>query len=242
VNIFITGGTSGLGLALAQQYILDGHRVGICGRDLGKLPARLTEHALFSSYKADVVDKEGLFDAMERFSGDIGLDLVIANAGRSVGTKPSIPDFELGREVMRVNVIGVMNTFEKAMEIMLPKKSGHMVAISSVAGLVGLPRAGAYCASKAAVIKLCESMSVDLAVHGINVSAILPGFIDTPLTEINAHPMPFLMSAEKAAKITAKAIEDKKVYFIFPRPMKFLILLLEKMPRFLYRWIIKRMH
>lgn len=235
MNIFITGGTTGIGLALAKLYLEEGHRVGICARNLEKFPAEIrNKYKLLKCYEVDVVNREELRTAIMDFSqGD--LDIIIANAGRSVGAKSKTPQFSVANTIIDINVKGVLNTFEIALELMLPKKKGHLVATASVAGFVGLPGAGAYSASKAAVLKLCESYSIDLKRSGISVTAIAPGFIDTPLTQQNNHKMPFLMSAEQAAKRIKRAIEKKKPLYIFPFRMKLVMTILDKMPRSLYR-------
>ncbi len=235
VNIFITGGTTGLGLELAKLYLEEGHRVGICARNLGKFPSEIrNKYKLLLCYQVDVSNREELRSAILEFSQG-SLDIVVANAGRSVGTKTSTPQFSVANTIIDINVKGVLNTFEVALEIMMPKKKGHLVATASVAGFMGLPGAGAYSASKAAVLKLCESYAIDLRRFGISVTAIAPGFVDTPLTQQNNHKMPFLMSAQKAAKLIKRAIEKKKVLYIFPFRMKLIVLLLEKMPRSWYR-------
>lgn len=235
MNIFITGGTTGIGLALAKLYLEEGHRVGICARNLEKFPTEIrNKYKLLKCYEVDVVNREELRSAIMDFSqGD--LDIIIANAGRSVGAKSKTPQFSVANTIIDINVKGVLNTFEIALELMLPKKKGHLVATASVAGFVGLPGAGAYSASKAAVLKLCESYSIDLKRTGISVTAIAPGFIDTPLTQQNNHKMPFLMSAEKAARLIKRAIEKKKPLYIFPFRMKLVMTILDKMPRSLYR-------
>ena len=238
MNIFITGGTTGIGLALAKLYLEEGHRVGICGRNLSKFPTEIrNKYKLLQCYEVDVTKREELYSAIHDFA-PVELDMVIANAGRSVGVKSKTPQFSVANEIIDINVKGVLNTFDIALEIMLPRKKGHLVATASVAGFMGLPGAGAYSASKAAVLKLCESYSLDLKRHGINVTAIAPGFIDTPLTQKNNHKMPFLMSAEKAAKLIKRALEKKKVLYIFPFRMKVVVSILDKMPRSLYRLIM----
>jgi len=238
VHIFITGGTTGIGLSLALEYIKRGHHVGICGRDLSKLgPDLLKSNPNLKAYKVDVLDYQSLESAVEEFCGK-NLDMMIANAGRSVGSKTKIPNFEIANEVIDINVKGVLNTFDVALKRMLPRKSGHLVATASVAGLVGLPGAAAYSASKSAVLKICESYQLDLKNFGIHVTAILPGFIDTPLTRKNSHKMPFLMDSETAALKIIKAIESKKVRYIFPWQMKVVMTALEKMPRGLYRFFM----
>lgn len=235
MNIFITGGTTGIGLALAKLYLEEGHRVGVCARNLQKFPTEIrNKYKLLKCYEVDVVNRDELRAAIMDFAqGD--LDIIIANAGRSVGAKSKTPQFSVANTIIDINVKGVLNTFEIALELMLPKKKGHLVATASVAGFVGLPGAGAYSASKAAVLKLCESYSIDLKRSGIAVTAIAPGFIDTPLTQQNNHKMPFLMSAEKAAKLIKRAIEKKKPLYIFPFRMKIVMTVLDKMPRCMYR-------
>lgn len=237
MNVFITGGTTGIGASLAAMYAKAGHRVGICGRDLKKCEPIL-EGLNIEKFEVSVTDREALHAAIEKFAGNQNVDIMIANAGRSHGSKTKTPDFRSSRDIIDTNVIGVINAFEKASEIMLRFKSGHLVAIASVAGLVGLPGASAYSASKAAVLKLCESYALDFPKWGINVTSILPGFIDTPLTRKNDHPMPFLMDVDKAAGKIYRAIEQKKVEFIFPWQMMIVIKILEKIPRCLYRAIM----
>jgi short-subunit dehydrogenase len=239
MKIFITGGTTGIGLSLALAYLKEGHRVGVCGRNIKKLPENfLSTYPKAEAFNVDVTKREEVLRALEDFSKG-QLDLVIANAGISEGTKPSWPNFDSYRNVVDVNVNGVLYTFEGALNIMKKHGRGHLVAIASVAGFMGLPGAGAYCASKAAVLKLCESLSIDLTPQGYDVTAICPGFIDTPLTRQNKHPMPFIMSAEEGASRIKRAIARKKALYVFPFRMKLVVTLLDKMPRFLYRLLFK---
>ena len=235
MNIFITGGTTGIGLSLAKLYLEEGHRVGICARNLDKFPAEIkNKYKELKCYQVDVVNREELRAAIFDFAnGD--LDMIFANAGRSVGVKSKTPQFSVANDIIDINVKGVLNTFEFALELMLPRKKGHLVATASVAGFMGLPGAGAYSASKAAVLKLCESYAIDLKHSGIYVTAIAPGFVDTPLTRQNNHKMPFLMSSDKAAKLIKRALEKKKALYVFPLLMRIIVAILEKMPRSWYR-------
>ncbi|HAZ12108.1 MAG: hypothetical protein A2X86_06345 [Bdellovibrionales bacterium GWA2_49_15] len=241
MNYFITGGTTGIGFELVKLYLSQGHRVAICGRDLSKLPKGFHEQhkkALWV-YQLDVSDREALVKAVTDFTEKAeGLNVMIANAGRSVGSKSNIPDFQSAKEILETNVLGVLYSFEAAMQHFVSKKSGQLVAIASVAGFVGLPGAGAYSASKAAVVRLCESWSIDLKPLNISVSCICPGFIDTPMTQQNTHSMPFLMSGEKGAKLIGKAIESKRALYLFPLRMNLLITFLSLLPRFVYRWLM----
>lgn len=238
MNIFITGSTTGIGLELARLYLKEGHRVAISGRDLAKLPVDFKgQFPNASFYELDVLDKEKLALAIKDFSGG-QLDLVIANAGISMGVKSRLPQFDRWREVINTNIHGVINTFEPAVELMSQKHAGHLVALSSVAGFMGLPGAGAYSGSKAAVKTFCESLAIDLKREGIAVSIICPGFIDTPLTRKNHHPMPWLMSAEEGALRIKKAIEQKKGLYLFPWPMMLVTQILSRLPRSFYRYLM----
>jgi len=244
MRIFITGGTTGIGLELAKRYLARGDQVGLCGRNLEKLPSELLslgqKMQQLRLYQVDVKNRTEVLSAIASFwnCGD-GIDLVIANAGRSVGAKTSQPDFFLAQEVIVTNLLGVLYTFEGCLKFMLEKGQGHIAAVASVAGMVGLPGAGPYSASKAGVIKLCESYSIDLRPKGIHVSCICPGFIDTPLTQQNDHPMPFMISSEEASKRMIRALDRKMPLYIFPIPMKLAIIFLEKMPRWLYRFLMQ---
>lgn len=241
VNIFITGGTTGIGLELAQTYLREGNRVGICARDLSKCPVEIrNKYKLLKVYELDVTDRQALKNAVADFVGpEKILDMMVANAGRSVGAKNKLPNFDVAREIVDINVVGVLNAFEVALEYMLPKNHGHLVATSSVAGLVGLPGVASYSASKAYVLNFCESLGLDLAKYGITVTAILPGFVDTPLTKKNNHKMPFLMTADKAAVLIKKALDEKKSIYIFPWQMNLVMSVLRRIPRSWYRWLMK---
>ncbi len=243
MNIFITGGTSGLGLDLALEYLSRGNRVGICGRDLSKIPQEILEKyqknkKLLFCYTIDVVDLISLKKAILEFSQG-QLDIMVANAGISIGHKTALPDFEFARKIIDTNVVGVINSFEVATEIMIQQKKGKLVAIASVAGMIGVPKAAAYCASKAAVLKFCESLSIDLDPMGIKVITIAPGFIDTPLTRKNNHPLPFVLSSPVAANKVFMAIEKNISFYVFPISMKIVIYFLYFLPRSLYRRLMR---
>ena len=236
-SIFITGATSGIGFELAKLYVKEGHRVGVCGRDLTKLadPYRTR----FLCYEVCVTDEDRLREAIEDFSSKGGLDIVMANAGISVGRKTKIPDFKMTKKVFDINVYGVLNTFAPAIDIFLKQGYGQLVATASVAGFVGLPGASSYSASKAAIISLCESYALDLKEQGISVTTICPGFVDTPLTQKNDHSMPFLVNVEKGAKKIKKAIEKKEHLYLFPWQMALVMHFLKRIPRSCYRFIMQ---
>jgi short-subunit dehydrogenase len=243
--VFITGGTTGIGLELAKFYASEGWKVGICGRDRSKYEENFQgKRDNVTFYELDVSQKEELQKAIQEFSKPIGLDLLIANAGIGYKFKTKVPDFDYSYKMVHVNFLGVMYAFEAALSIMIPRSSGHLVAISSLAAYNGLPGVSAYSATKSAVLKYCESLHLDMKQFNICVTSICPGFVDTPLTQSNHHPMPFLMDAPKSAQLIASAIRKKKMTYAFPWFFSIIVKLLGIIPRTWYRSLmnIKRLN
>lgn len=186
-------------------------------------------------YTLDVTDREALHQAAEHFQAVGPTDIVIACAGISVGTLTEFPeDFSVFEQVHRTNVLGLLATFEPFLNTMKQANHGTLVGISSVAGVRGLPGAGAYSSSKAAVTAYCESLRVELAGTGVKVVTIAPGFIDTPMTQINPYAMPFLMPAEKFAQEALKTIAKGQSYRVIPWQMGVVAKLLRLVPNKLY--------
>lgn len=238
-SIFITGGSTGIGYALAKLYAANNYSVGVCGRSAEKLSDDFSSTGIYF-YTADVANLEQLQHAIQQFLKQTNnkLDIMVANAGRSTGSKQQMPDFSTVREIANTNYIGVINAFEIATEIFKRQGYGHLVSVASVAGMVGLPGAAAYSSSKAALLTLGESLAIDFPKHGITATTIAPGFIDTPLTQKNDHKMPFIMPVEKAAKKIKYAIERKKVLYVFPWQMRCFITFAKIIPRCWYRAIM----
>ena len=186
-------------------------------------------------YTLDVTDREALHQAAEHFQAVGPTDIVIACAGISVGTLTEFPeDFSVFEQVHRTNVLGLLATFEPFLNTMKQVNHGTLVGISSVAGVRGLPGAGAYSSSKAAVTAYCESLRVELAGTGVKVVTIAPGFIDTPMTQINPYAMLFLMPAEKFAQEALKTIAKGQSYRVIPWQMGVVAKLLRLVPNKLY--------
>ena len=242
MKIFISGGTTGIGYELALLYDGEGHEVAITGRDVTKLPVDFKKnYPRIHLFEVDVNNEEAMRSAVSDFAkGD--LDILIANAGISMGTKGRIPDFKRWKEVFQTNVDGLLNTLAPALEVMLKNKRGHIVTLSSVAGFLGMPGAGPYSASKAAVRIFSESLAIDLKKDNISVTTICPGFIDTPLTRKNPYSMPWLMSAPKGARLIKRAIDKKKMIYIFPWQMKIVVLFLSYLPRGLFCFIMNNIN
>lgn len=239
-SVFITGGTSGIGLELAKTYLKKGWKVGVCGRDADKFKGHFdSARDNIQFFSLDVADREAVKRAVHQFAQPTGLALMIASAGISYPYKSKVPDFDRTYRMVHVNLLGVMYAFEAAMEIMIPQGQGQMVAISSLAGFNGFPGISGYSATKGGVMKFCESLGLDLRHLGLTVTCVCPGFVDTPLTRLNHHPMPFLMKVDRAAEIIVRGIEKKKSLIVFPFIFGFAVRLLSIMPRFLYRRIMR---
>jgi NAD(P)-dependent dehydrogenase (short-subunit alcohol dehydrogenase family) len=172
-------------------------------------------------------------DFIARCGGTV--DVVIASAGVSAGTLTEHgEDFQAFEDIIATNLLSMVATFEPFIAGMRQAGGGRLVGISSVAGVRGLPGAGAYSASKAAVVAYCESLRVELAATGIRVVTIAPGYIRTPMTDGNPYRMPFLMDADDFATRATRAIDRGISYIVIPWQMGVVAKLLRLLPNALY--------
>lgn len=242
-TVFITGASSGIGAALAGHYARSGATLGLLARRRAELESLAAPFATTTSIHAvDVADTEAVRRAAHDFMAAQGVpDVVIANAGISIGTHGGdAKDVQVLERVFRVNVIGLAATLQPFVEPMRTRGSGRLVGVASVAGVRGLPGAGAYSASKAAVKTLLESLRLELHGTDVRVVTISPGYIDTPMTEKNPYPMPFLMAPEKFAAKAAAAIERGASFTVIPWQMGVAGLALRAMPNWLYDRLFAR--
>lgn len=236
-RIFLTGASSGIGAALARHYAARGASLGLLARGADPLSALARElpgtHFL---YPADVADAGALDGAARDFLARAGLpDIVIANAGVSCGTLTEHPeDLAAFERIFAVNVVGMFATFAPFIRAMREAGRGRLVGIASVAGIRGLPGSGGYNASKAAAITYLESLRLELRGSGVRVQTICPGYIDTPMTAVNPYPMPFLLSAEVAARRIARLIDAGRSYAVVPWQMALTAKLLRLLPNSLF--------
>ena len=242
LKVFITGASSGIGQALAEHYAKEGAIIGLAARRqdlLNTLQDSLTTETI--TYALDVRDAEALAGAANDFISRFGApDIVIANAGVSAGTlTENRDDIKTFKGVIDINLLGMVHTFQPFIESMKQAGKGSLVGIASVAGIRGLPGAGAYSASKAAVIAYLESLRVELCINGIHVTTIAPGYIKTPMTDINEYAMPFLMAPEVAAKKFAQAIAKKKRFIVIPWQMGCLARVMRFLPPWLWDTMMK---
>lgn len=236
--VFITGASSGLGEAFARHYAHAGHSLGLVARRgdrLAQLVASLPgEHHI---YVLDVRDRQALHVAANDFLARSGghVDIVIASAGISAGTlTEKLDDFEVFKSIFETNVLATVSTFEPFIASMREKREGTLVGIASVAGVRGLPGAGAYSASKSAVATYCESLRLELLPQNVGVVTIAPGYIRTEMTAKNPYKMPFLMDADQFAIRAAKRIHQKKTYSVIPWQMGWVARIMRILPDGLY--------
>ena len=240
LRVFITGASSGIGAALAREYAAQGATLGLVARRrelLDVLAASLPAPGSHSLYALDVTDHAALAAAAADFiARHGGADIVIANAGISYGTMTErLDDLPVFEAILATNVNPTVATFAPFIAGMKQQRGmRRLVGIGSVAGVRGLPGAGAYSASKAAVRCVCEALRIELKPHGIRVVTIAPGYIDTPMTRNNRYPMPFLMPVERFAARAVRAIALGDSYRVIPWQMGVVAKLLRALPDFLF--------
>ena len=220
--ILLTGASSGIGEALAIALAKKGGTLGLLARrepELRNLASRCqASGGTARVFAADVTDAIAIQQAAGTLRNEFGrIDILIANAGiggNNSETRELQP--EAVKKVIDINLMGAVNAVHAVLPDMLERKSGHLVAISSLAGFRGLPKSAAYSASKAAMTAFFESVRLDVQHKGVYVTIIQPGFIKTPLTAGRHNKMPFLMELDDAIPLFINAVEKKKKFAAFP--------------------------
>lgn len=226
MQIWITGAGSGIGKALALRYAAGGHTVVVSGRTLDKLKAVRDEAESLAGriipMTFDVTDDDAVQTSSDLLADLVPhLDLVIMNAGACEYIKGQTLDPAMFRRVMDANFFGMINTTNAALPLLRKAPDRPMLAgVCSLAGFIGFPRAEAYAASKAASRYLMHSLHIDFG-DFVDVCAINPGFVETPMTERNDFPMPFLMTADEAAGRIQSGLQKRPRELNFPRRLTF---------------------
>lgn len=234
-RIWLTGASSGIGRALALKLLDQGHLVALSGRGAAGLEALCSGRDNALPMPLDVTDRHAVGVAGHRLSELFGhLDLVILNAGTCEYLEAGQLDIALVERVFAVNFFGALYCAEAALPLL--RRAGvkgsrpQLAATSSASAYLALPRAAAYGASKAALSHFLESLRLDLAHEGVEVSLIHPGFVQTPLTDRNDFPMPMRISAESAADAILTGLEQRRLDIHFPRRFTSAIRLLGLLP------------
>jgi short-subunit dehydrogenase len=238
--IWITGASSGIGRALAIKFANEGWLVAASARRENLLQDLNKENSNIHSFPLDVTNidqcKSVFKNIIEKFN-----NIEISIFGTGIHDPKSEKEFNLDkiRRIMEVNYFGTINSINSVYEYYNSKKSGQISIISSVAGYRGLPAAGAYCASKSALLSFTESLYFEMKRKNVRVSLVSPGFIKTPMTDQNDFPMPMIKPPEFAAEqIYIGLIEKNSFEIHFPKTFTYLMKIIKILPNWLYFGVI----
>tara|TARA_B100001094_G_C17956309_1_gene683157 strand:- start:119 stop:880 length:762 start_codon:yes stop_codon:yes gene_type:complete len=234
--IWITGASSGIGKALAVKFAENGWKVAASARRENLLNELRNINQNIYPYPLDVTKIEKCISTAKSIIQEQGgIDICVFGTGMHDPKSEKRFNLDKIREIMEMNYFGTINSINSVYDYFSEKKNGQLSIISSVAGYRGLPAAGAYCASKSALISYTESLYFDLKRKNVKVSIICPGFIKTPMTDQNDFPMPMLKSPEFAAnKIYAGLIHKNNFEIHFPKSFTFLMKIIQILPNWLY--------
>ncbi|CAD5377777.1 Oxidoreductase, short-chain dehydrogenase/reductase family [Pseudomonas sp. OF001] len=242
-RIWLTGASSGIGAALAEILLQQGHHLALSARSEAPLQAlaeRWPQQVLV--LPGDLVDAEQVRAIGQRIAAAWGaLDCAILNAGTCEYIDARAFEAAMVERVVRANLFSAAHCIEAALPLLRRGHQPHLVAVASSVTFLPLPRAEAYGASKAALRYLCKSLRLDLAAEGIAVTLVSPGFVDTPLTRRNDFPMPMRWPVERAARHIAERLPRRPFEIAFPGAFVAILLLLAHLPRRLQLALGRRM-
>lgn len=242
---WITGASEGIGKALALNLAAEGYVVFASARSLGKLQALA---ASFSGagrivpLQLDVTDREANARAVETIVRECGaLALAVFNAGNFIPVRAFKLDPQAFDQSFALNFTGTLNGLIPAVEVMKKQGFGQMALVSSSAGFGGLPKNAAYGATKAGLINLAASLKFDLDAMNIRIQVVTPGFVETPATDKNDFPMPFLMKVDKAAQALSAGLKSNAFDITFPKRFTWILKAMNTLPYWLYFPLVARM-
>lgn len=240
-RVWIVGGSTGIGAATAERLLAVGARVAVSARTPETLEARFGTKETCLRLPADVLDPASLEHSRDAIVARWGgIDLALACAGTYREMRAIAPDREAARSIWRTNFEGAFNVYLACLPQWKAQGAGALALVSSAAAYTGLPNSLAYGASKAAVANLAESLWLDLAPHGIAVTLVTPGFVDTPLTAKNRFRMPALISAEEAAREILRGLERGEFEIHFPKRFTRSLKTIALLPHAIRFWCIRR--
>lgn len=227
-NAWIIGASTGIGAAVADELAKKGWEVVRSSRSQGEI-------------RIDVSDDASVVEAANKYQEAYGaFDLVLVMAGYWKRMSAKQFDLEVFKEHNNTNNVGLARCAAAVLPKMIDQNRGTFIGVSSVAGFRGLPGSSGYGPSKAAQINFLESLRTDLQNTNVIVQTVSPGFVKTPMTDVNTFPMPFIISAEKAAQIIVKGIEKKRAEIVFPTPMAISMKLARLVPASIWPKLFKK--
>jgi short-subunit dehydrogenase len=222
-NILITGASSGLGEGMAREWAAHGHNLALCARRIDQLTALRDEltakhpEIVVSVRELDVNRHDDVFRVFREFRNELGvLDRIIVNAGAGKGGPIGTGLFEANRLTAETNFVAALAQCEAAMEIFREQGEGHLVVISSMSALRGMPRLmNTYAATKAAVASLAEGLRIELRGRAIRVSTVYPGYIDSDINRKMKY-RPFLVDTATGCRALVRAIDSERAKVYVP--------------------------
>jgi NAD(P)-dependent dehydrogenase (short-subunit alcohol dehydrogenase family) len=240
LRVWLVGASTGIGLALAERLHRLGATVIVSARSAPALQAFVARHPGSLALPLDVTDRGAVQAAAEAARVEGPLDLVCYCAGHYHAMRATDIDLDDLLKHHQINTVGVLHLLDAVTPALLARGSGHISLISSVAGFRGLPRSLAYGPTKAALINLAETLYLDLHPHGLGVSVINPGFVETPLTAQNDFPMPGLITPAQAAEAIVAGWARGCFDIHFPKRFTLWMKLLRLLPYRLYFALVRR--
>jgi NAD(P)-dependent dehydrogenase (short-subunit alcohol dehydrogenase family) len=241
---WVTGASSGIGRATALELARRGFEVYATARRAGELQALAAEAAGLKGSiivaPGDVVDRDGLADLVGRLEAQREIALAVLNAGGAF--RDGFEDFGGAgfQQTFALNVQGVANSLHPLLPAMRARARGQIAIVGSLTSYGGLPNAGAYAPSKAAILSLAVGLRFLVEPLGLTVQIVNPGYILTPLTAGNAYPMPFLMGVEDAARRLCDGLERGGFEVRFPRRLAWILRALNLLPYSAYFWAFRK--
>ena len=221
-RVWVVGASSGIGAEVARELVRRGARVAISARRKSDLDEVAGGHMLV--VPLDVTDHAAAQTAAQQVGSELGgIDVLVAAAGHWQQTTAGELDVEVFSTHVQVNLMGMASSISAVLPGMRARGRGSVVGIASVAGYRGIPGAEAYGATKAAQINLLEALRAGLRGSGVTVQTVCPGFVETPMTRSNQFSMPFMVSADRAARTIVDGIEAGRVEIVFPWQMALLM-------------------
>ncbi len=222
-TILITGASSGLGAGMAREFAKKGRDLALCARRVERLEElksellRLNPSIRVVVRPIDVNNYEQVFEGFRAFQQDLGsLDRIIVNAGLGKGQPLGTGFFHANRQTAETNFVAALAQCEAALEILRKQNAGHLVTISSMSAMRGMPRnLTTYAATKAGLAALTEGIRADLIKTPIKVSTIYPGYIRSEINE-KVKNTPFMVDTETGCRALVKAIEKERAEAYVP--------------------------
>ena len=242
-TIWITGGSTGIGKALAIKFSNKGWNVAISARRENLLKEISDNHENIHGFPLDVTDKAKCKEVFEKIKNKFhNVDICFFSTGTWNPKKEKDIDVEQIEDVFKINFFGTLNSIKAVEEYYKNKKEGIITIVSSIAGYRGLPNSTGYGPSKSALNNLAESLYFDFKRFNVRICLVSPGFIKTPMTDKNNFKMPFLKTTEYAAEKIYDGLINKNVFEIhFPKSLTLILKVLSFLPSKIYFGLLGKM-